>query len=212
VVQVLPVRFVILRCALSDRSGNAKRDLDAWYQRLRELWQYKEEYGDCRVTRSYENKQLAHWVRNQRSRIESSAYPLSLDQVDALNQIGFEWSIRTKRTDKGLQSYRSATDAETHSSRPASAVAASHSSSREAAERREIDYIEPASRKRSAQVLRDRSSNVKSGSPVLPRLEPLSREVEAAEAKYVLHSVSTVGCTFLYPKLSFVCQIATSQT
>jgi Helicase associated domain len=154
VFQPLAVRFFILTCPLSARSPQAKRDLDAWYNRLRELWQYKAEYGDCRVTQTYENQQLANWVRRQREKKKSTTSPLSLDQVEALNQIGFEWSFRTKVKDKGLQSFGSAPDAETQS----------------LADNTSYKQDIPQSTNESALH-------------GLVRLEPLPREIVAAEAK-----------------------------
>jgi Helicase associated domain len=143
------------------------------------LWQYKEEHGDCRVLRNYKNTQLANWVRRQRDR-NKSPYPLSPDQMDALNQIGFVWNPKCKE----LPSSRSACTAQTPLSQlnllaMACSAPGSHSSSGETLARREIDYAhgEPSSRKCSAQS--DRFSAL-SG---LVRLEPLPREIAAAEKR-----------------------------
>jgi Helicase associated domain len=157
---------------LSARSPHGKRDLDAWYHRLRELWKYKEEYGHCRVPRNYKNVQLANWVQKQRHR-NKTPYPLSLDQTEALNQIGYEWSVTPNSKCKELQSSRNTTAAETPSNRLdllvlACTARASLAPSGEALVRREIDNTEPASRKRSAQILGDRSSDVRLGSTFSP--------------------------------------------
>jgi Helicase associated domain len=166
----LVVRFFILTCSLSARSPLGKRDLDAWYHRLRELWQYKEQYGDCRVPRNYKNTQLANWVHKQRHR-HKSPFPLSLDQTDALNQIGFEWIVTPNSKCKEFQVSPNESAAETPSNRLDLLVLActargSLPPSGEALERREIDYT--ASRKRSAQILSDCSSDVRLGSTFSP--------------------------------------------
>jgi Helicase associated domain len=210
---------------LSDRSARIKSDLDGWYQHLRELWQYKQEYGDCRVSQSYENQQLANWVRNQRSRVES----LSRDQVDALNQLGFEWRCTPRPTDKRFPSYFSAKDKATRSS----AAASSHPPSGEGMAGCEIDFShsEPAIRKGSEHARNRQSSAVSSESdppaeesqvskfsgkrdavqltdePTVDgfvRLEPLPREIAAAGRKYVA-SVSAVCCSFLCPDVCCAC-------
>jgi Helicase associated domain len=199
--------------------------LDVWYQHLRELWQYKQEYGDCRVSQSYENQQLANWVRNQRSRVES----LSLDQVDALNQLGFEWRCTPRPAEKRFPSYFSAKDKPTRSS----AAGSSHPPSGEGLAGCEIDYShsKPASRKGSEHARNGQSSAVasESASPAeesqvstfsrkrdavqltneptmdgFVRLEPLPREIAAAGKKYVA-SVSTVDCSFLCPDVCRAC-------
>jgi Helicase associated domain len=182
---------------LSARSPQAKRDLDAWYHRLRDLWRYKEEYGHCRVPRSHTDTQLANWVRRQRDR-NKSPYPLSPDQMDALNQIGFVWNPKCKE----LQSSHTASAAQTPSSQLnllalACTAPGSHSSSGETLARREIDYAhgEPSSRKRSAQS--DRFIAL-SG---LVRLEPMPREIAAAQKRYAVVSGSSTTCSFRYPNM-----------
>jgi Helicase associated domain len=69
------------------RSGRAKNELDVWYRRLRELWEYKQQFGDFSVEPDYKNGLLADWVANQRN----NQGELSQDQEDALNLLGFEW-------------------------------------------------------------------------------------------------------------------------
>jgi hypothetical protein len=66
---------------------------DVRYQQLRE---YKQEYGDCCVPISYANKQLAHWVHNQRKQYNNSrqgkASDLTADRLQRLRDIGFVWN------------------------------------------------------------------------------------------------------------------------
>jgi Helicase associated domain len=153
--------------AASARSARVKNDLDAWYQYLRELWQYKQEYGDCRVQRTNDHKALADWVRRQRMRKDLVAFPLSQDQVDALNQIGFEWNERPGAAHTQVR----ATGAANPSSYPSS-LTNQHTPS--------VDAFHVGS---SSNLQDSTQSNNATSLGALVRLEPLPREIEAAEAR-----------------------------
>jgi Helicase associated domain len=152
--------------AASARSARVKSDLDVWYQYLRELWQYKQEYGDCRVQRTNDHKALADWVRRQRMRKDFVAFPLSQDQVDALNQIGFEWSERPSAAHTRFQ----ASGVATPSTHPSSSN--QHTPSADAFHVGSSSSFQDSTQSKNATSL-----------GALVRLEPLPREIEAAEAR-----------------------------
>ena len=65
-----------------------------WEDRYRELLLYKNKYGHCNVpTKWKENKSLGYWVENQRKRCRGAKgrNPLSKEQIDKLDSIGFNW-------------------------------------------------------------------------------------------------------------------------
>jgi Helicase associated domain len=197
------------------RSEQAKHDLDLWYQLLRELWQYKQKHGHCRVPRSYKNRSLAYWVKNQRSKKRLPTPTLSQDQVDALNQMGFEWEVKPQyygRVPPGGGS-ASAKNPSSHASPLSNQLAASTA---KALATIHNAHTEPEIRKRPAHVLIEASSDPAhlptakkqrsrappteesrvvnsscghgafqstSASASVVRLEPLPREIAAAEAK-----------------------------
>ena len=75
-----------------------QRDLVDWYSRLEDLKQYKQQYGDCLVPNKYaENPPLGTWVMHQRAQYrklrEGKPSPMTEERVEALESIGFVWSI-----------------------------------------------------------------------------------------------------------------------
>lgn len=63
-------------------------DWGVMYQRL---WAYNKKHGNTCVPRSYNaDPQLAKWVKNQRQHCKEK------DRIDLLNDINFEWSVKTK--------------------------------------------------------------------------------------------------------------------
>jgi Helicase associated domain len=89
------------------RPPKARRDLNAWYQHLRELWAYKQEHGDCLVPKGAGT--LAYWVRHQRACIRAQGrklasnrrgFHLSEEQVDALHGFGLESDAAHKQCEK----------------------------------------------------------------------------------------------------------------
>jgi len=70
-----------------------------WDQRWNDLLAYKNQYGDCNVPTQYrENSQLGNWVCSLRREYKRYASGqkcrLTAEQIQALDQIGFVWSIR----------------------------------------------------------------------------------------------------------------------
>jgi hypothetical protein len=67
-----------------------------WDVRYCQLQVYQAEHGDCCVPISYANKQLAHWVHNQRKqynlRRSSKASDLTTERLQRLRDIGFVWN------------------------------------------------------------------------------------------------------------------------
>ena len=61
----------------------------SWEDRFQELAAYKQEHGNCLVPAEWQqNKDLASWVINQRSRKDK----LSVVRIKRLNDLGFAWS------------------------------------------------------------------------------------------------------------------------
>jgi len=76
-----------------------------WEERMNELRAYKDTYGHCNVPSSYpENMRLATWVRFQRRQYklfwEGKAANITIERIDQLQALGFEWSLRQKRQHK----------------------------------------------------------------------------------------------------------------
>ena len=60
-----------------------------WQEKYAELKAYKEEHGHCNVLSSDKNKQLASWVKTQRTTYNKGK--LDNDKVEFLEAIGFKW-------------------------------------------------------------------------------------------------------------------------
>eukprot|EP00591_Stephanopyxis_turris_P005053 CAMPEP_0195514126 /NCGR_PEP_ID=MMETSP0794_2-20130614/5601_1 /TAXON_ID=515487 /ORGANISM="Stephanopyxis turris, Strain CCMP 815" /LENGTH=384 /DNA_ID=CAMNT_0040642295 /DNA_START=179 /DNA_END=1330 /DNA_ORIENTATION=+ len=70
-----------------------------WKVRLKELMEYKENNGHCNVPRRFtENPRLGNWVQQQRDLYkrfnDGKSSSLTEDRIAALEDLGFEWSIR----------------------------------------------------------------------------------------------------------------------
>ena len=67
---------------------------DAWKLRFEELKAYKNKKGHCKVP-AREGK-LGRWVAEQRYayNTQNKKHNLSKERIDALNEIGFEWSVQ----------------------------------------------------------------------------------------------------------------------
>jgi superfamily II DNA or RNA helicase len=62
-----------------------------WQHMFAALKAYRQEHGDCRVSRSYKaSPQLAKWVKQQRA--DYSEEQLSTERIKNLEEIGFEWN------------------------------------------------------------------------------------------------------------------------
>ena len=72
----------------------------SWLQRLEELEAYKSKHGHCLVPSTYPtNAQLATWVKCQRRQYklfaEGKTSNITQERIDQLNDMGFEWELRT---------------------------------------------------------------------------------------------------------------------
>lgn len=68
-----------------------------WDERYEELIAYKEHHGDCNVPQTYKkNMGLARWVNKKRNQYKQKSKSLTPQQIDALNAIGFTWSMFEK--------------------------------------------------------------------------------------------------------------------
>jgi hypothetical protein len=71
-----------------------------WDRMFAALVEYKRNHGHCNVpTKWMENRQLASWVVNQRSRRAL----LGKDRIRRLEEAGFQWQIHGITTDRGLK-------------------------------------------------------------------------------------------------------------
>jgi hypothetical protein len=75
----------------------------AWEERVAELRRFKKRHGHCNVPSSYkENMRLATWVKCQRRQYklfwQGKASNITLERIEQLQELGFEWSLRGKRT------------------------------------------------------------------------------------------------------------------
>lgn len=69
---------------------------EKWNARLKELLQYRQEYGDCLVPHTFTpNPQLARWVKRQRRQyklmLEGRQSTMSPDRLEILNEVSFVW-------------------------------------------------------------------------------------------------------------------------
>jgi hypothetical protein len=71
------------------------------------LLEYKGQHGDCDVPHKWpHDQQLAHWVKNQR--LATRLAKLREDRVRQLNDIGFQWSTRERKS--GTTTFRRKTE------------------------------------------------------------------------------------------------------
>ena len=79
---------------------------DAAFERgLDRLRAYKEIHGDCRVPRSYSDKELVSFVHRQRNqykrRMNGYSSSLTEERIEKLEDLGFEWRVRKSRCLEG---------------------------------------------------------------------------------------------------------------
>lgn len=79
-----------------------------WHQRFKDLQQFKRLEGHCDVPQAYDlNLRLGKWVRRQRHEytkmLKGETSALTVHRIEALEAIGFKWSIRKTRKDKSLR-------------------------------------------------------------------------------------------------------------
>lgn len=83
---------------------------ESWNQRLDELKQYKEQFGDCLVPSRYlPNPELGIWVGTQRTQYrlfqqakesgneDLNSTPMNEDRVRQLEELGFMWTLRAEK-------------------------------------------------------------------------------------------------------------------
>lgn len=74
----------------------------SWDERLRELQDFQKTHQHCNVPTTYSpNLQLARWVKCQRRQFklyrEGKSSNMTLDRIKRLEDLGFEWQLRTYR-------------------------------------------------------------------------------------------------------------------
>jgi superfamily II DNA or RNA helicase len=76
--------------------------LPYWDEMYANLVEYKSINGNCRVPNRYkENERLGHWVANQRSYYAKKK--LSFSQIKKLEELGFEWDIKSSEWIKSFE-------------------------------------------------------------------------------------------------------------
>lgn len=88
-----------------------------WWERLRELVDFKGQYGSCVVPTNHDNNpKLGTWVHHQRRQYkkwkEGQPCHITRDRVRALENIGFIWSPRDKRPGLSASDVSSACNSE----------------------------------------------------------------------------------------------------
>jgi hypothetical protein len=80
--------------------GGIDKAADVWDANYAEILEYKEEYGDCMVPKSFKNQKLARWVTKQRTHYkakqEGRHHSMTDGQEKRLLNIGFVFDTRTK--------------------------------------------------------------------------------------------------------------------
>jgi len=95
--KLLPDRFELLHGIGFEwqLSRGSKPSVEGWNERFKELKQYKQQNGNCRVPANYTaNPQLGNWVKLQRQLYKRG--DLLPDRIELLKRIGFEWELRRK--------------------------------------------------------------------------------------------------------------------
>eukprot|EP01130_Rhizamoeba_saxonica_P005214 TRINITY_DN2088_c0_g2_i2.p1 TRINITY_DN2088_c0_g2~~TRINITY_DN2088_c0_g2_i2.p1 ORF type:complete len:120 (-),score=23.46 TRINITY_DN2088_c0_g2_i2:78-437(-) len=66
-----------------------------WSDRFQQLQLFFTKNGHCKVPSTYKNKQLYHWVTNQRRDYRCGVMPVA--RIGQLEGLGFEWNSKRKR-------------------------------------------------------------------------------------------------------------------
>jgi hypothetical protein len=95
--KVQPKKRVGSSRARLDENGENTLEI-TWNQKYQDLVEYASKYGDCLVSRSYHDKALYNWVILQRQQFrkwrQGKRSCLSKERKNALDKIGFVWSVR----------------------------------------------------------------------------------------------------------------------
>jgi len=77
-----------------------------WEKYFEELKKYKQNFGDCNVSTYWKgSRKLGMWVSHQRNNYKKGRF-LSLERINKLNALGFEWNLRYKKTDEWEKFYQ----------------------------------------------------------------------------------------------------------
>ena len=73
----------------------------SWEERKMQLKAYRDEHGNCNVPSNYsKNKKLSVWVKRQRRQYKffhaGKPSNMSLDRINQLESLGFEWELRCR--------------------------------------------------------------------------------------------------------------------
>lgn len=88
----------------------AQKTQETWLKWYRELENYVREHGNPHVPRTYKNTRLASWVWIQRARrykSYSGAPPLTQNQIDLLDKLGYLWDPREDKWGLRLERLKS---------------------------------------------------------------------------------------------------------
>jgi hypothetical protein len=92
-------RILLLEELCFEWEIRTKSNEELWLERYNELIKFKEQHNHCNVPRNYKhNKPLSIWVDSQRRDYRRGK--LLKKHEDMLNEIGFEWEVKTKSNDE----------------------------------------------------------------------------------------------------------------
>ena len=72
-----------------------------WGENYKKLLGFKKEWGHCLVPYGYKDRDLAHWVRNQRIAYKTGT--LSQEKIKNLEELGFIWDVKEAWWEEGYQ-------------------------------------------------------------------------------------------------------------
>lgn len=84
----------------------AQKGQETWMKWYRELESYTREHGNSHVPRTHANTKLASWVWIQRARRDKSygnQPPLTAEQVELLDKLGFRWNVHDEKWTERLE-------------------------------------------------------------------------------------------------------------
>ncbi|MHB1350894.1 MAG: DEAD/DEAH box helicase [Desulfobulbaceae bacterium] len=84
----------------------AQKGQETWMKWYRELESYTREHGNSHVPRTHANTKLASWVWIQRARRDKNyggQPPLTAEQVEHLDKLGFRWNVHDEKWAERLE-------------------------------------------------------------------------------------------------------------